>query len=100
MQVKVKAKGASQPLAITANRLLDGAVVWLAEAGRWSQSLADAAVFLGDAVDAGVAAGERAEAEQYVVGAYVVEMAADRLPLRARERFRAAGPSIAIPAAA
>ena len=45
MQAKVKAKGAAQPLVVTANRLRDGRVVWLAEGGRWSERVAEARVF-------------------------------------------------------
>lgn len=100
MQVKVKAKGASQPLVVTANRLRDGRVVWLADAGHWSETLADAAIFLGDASSAGLAEAARAEAVQHIVGSYVVEVAATPAgpaPLRARERFRAGGPTIPLP---
>ena len=103
MQAKVKAKGASQPLVITANRLRDGRVVWLADAGRWSEALSDATVFLGEAAAAGMAVAGRAEAEQVIVTPYEVEIAATAAgpaPLRARERFRAGGPSIPLPAAA
>ena len=108
MQAKVKTKGAAQPLVITANRLGDGRVVWLAGAslgaeGQWSERVADAAIFLGDAADAGMAVAAKAEAAQMVVGAYVVEVAATPAgpaPLRSRERFRAEGPSILTAAAA
>jgi Protein of unknown function (DUF2849) len=103
MQVKVKAKGAAQPLVITANRLGDGRVVWLADAGRWSEAVADAAVFLGEAVSAGMVTAVQSENAQYVVGPYEVEVAATPAgpqPLRARERYRAEGPSIPVPAAA
>lgn len=97
MQAKVRTKGTAQPLVVTANRLRDGRVVWLAEAGSWSEHVADAEVFAGEAVEAGLAAGAAAEARQFVVGPYAVEVAigaAGPVPLRAREKFRADGPSI------
>lgn len=103
MQAKVKTKGASQPFAISANRLRDGRVVWLAEGGRWSEALADAAIFRGAAADEGMRVAALAEAEQSVVGAYLVELtpeAAGPAPLRAREKFRAGGPTFPLPAAA
>ena len=103
MQAKVKTKGASQTLVISANRLLDGAVVWLAADGRWAETLAEAEVFVGTAVTTGLATAAQAEARQLVVGAYELEVTPTGtgvVPLRARERFRAAGPSIAVPAAA
>jgi hypothetical protein len=96
MQAKVKTKGTAQQLVVTANRLRDGRVVWLAEGGRWADKLGEAEVFLGEAVDAGLSAGTEAECRQEIVGPYAAEVtvgAAGPVPLRARERFRAAGPS-------
>ncbi len=94
MQAKVRTKGTAQPLVVTANRLRDGRVVWLAEGGRWAEHLAEARVFLGEASDAGLAEADAAERAQLIVGPYLVEVGADTVPLRARERLRAAGPSI------
>jgi hypothetical protein len=96
MQAKVKI-GAAQSLVVTANRLHDGQVVWLAAGGGWSEDARAAAVFAGGAVAAGLAEGAAAEARQQVVGAYAVEVAAGAggaWPLSMRERIRAAGPSI------
>jgi Protein of unknown function (DUF2849) len=97
MQAKVKAKGTAQPLVVTANRLRDGRVVWLAEGGRWAEHVAEAAVFAGEGVESGLALGAEAERQQIVVGPYAAEVtvgAAGPVPLRAREKFRADGPSI------
>jgi sulfite reductase (NADPH) hemoprotein beta-component len=102
MQAKVKTKGSTQPLVVTANRLRDGRVVWLAEAGRWAETLGEAEIFAGEAVAAGLAEAEAAEQRQVVVGPYAVEVAATAagiMPLRARERFRADGPSVGAQAA-
>ena len=103
MQAKVKTKGAAQPLVISASRLDDGRVVWLAADGVWSESLVDSAVYLGDAAEAGMAVAAQAEARQLVVGAYVIEVAvtsAGPAPVRARERYRAGGPTTLTQAAA
>ena len=97
MQAKVKARGEFQPFVISANRLRDGRVVWLGADGAWPEDLAQAAVLAGAAVDAGLAAAALAEAAQHVVGAYLVEVArapGGPVPLRAREKFRAGGPTI------
>ncbi|MBN9509258.1 MAG: DUF2849 domain-containing protein [Alphaproteobacteria bacterium] len=102
MQAKVKAKGSAQPLVVSANRLRDGRVVWLAADGGWVEHLHGAVVYLGEEVDAGLAAGEADEQRQLVVGAYaveVVETPGGMVPLRMRERVRVDGPSV-LPVAA
>ena len=78
---------------LTANRLADGAVVWLADSG-WSERL-DAAVRLED--EAAAAALARAEAQgTLVVGPYLVD--ADAAGVvgreRLRETIRATGPTV------
>src|SRR4051794_7670763 len=45
MSSPAKPKPATAPMVFTANRLRDGRVVWLAEAGAWAESVADARVF-------------------------------------------------------
>ncbi|MDF2765442.1 MAG: nitrite reductase [Rhodospirillales bacterium] len=83
---------------ITANRLVDGAVVYLSADGQWVQSLEEASVAEGEAAAAAlVAAGDRAVAGRLVVAPYLIEV--DRgpegiQPRRYRERLRATGPSI------
>lgn len=102
MQAKVKAKGSAQPLVVSASRLRDGRVVWLAADGRWVEPLRDAAVYLGEQVNAGLAAGEADERRQLVVGAYAVEVVETPdglVPLRMRERVRVDGPSVLVAAA-
>jgi len=102
MQAKVKTKGTAQPVVVTANRLRDGRVVWLAAGGRWAEPVAEAAVFAGEAAEAALAEAAEAERRQIVVGPYLAEVrvgAGGPVPLRARERFRADGPSVGIVAA-
>ena len=84
--------------AITANRLDDGAVVYLSVDGDWVTELARAAVAEGTAAAAALTqAGERGVAGQQVVGPYLIEIeagAAGLRPLRFKEVLRAQGPSI------
>ncbi|MFS8037637.1 DUF2849 domain-containing protein [Xanthobacter sp. AM11] len=100
LQRKLRITG---PTVVTANRLADGASVWLTASGGWSTTLADAAVAAtGDAVGALL---DRAHAdENTAVGAYPasVVLSGDGTPQPAnlRERIRAAGPTIALPGAA
>lgn len=83
---------------ITANRLADGAVVWLTAVGDWSESARSAAVYPDDAaVKAGLAQAQADEAKQLIVAFYAVDVAVEPAgpwPLRLRERIRAAGPTV------
>jgi len=82
---------------LTANRLDDGVVVYLAEDGSWAERI-EAARVAGDADAAAdlVAAGEIAEHLCQVVGAYLMKVADNgiRRPLGTRETIRSKGPSI------
>jgi Protein of unknown function (DUF2849) len=83
---------------VTANRLADGAVVYLMADGGWSERFADAAVAPDEAAaTALVAIGEAAVAAQRVVGLYRAEVGLDDgrpAPIDMKERIRARGPSI------
>ncbi len=97
MSSPAKAKPATTPLVFTANRLRDGRVVWLAEAGAWAETLAEARVFPPAEAAAGLALARQGERTQQVVGAYGVEVAPQGgipVPVKFRERLRAKGPSI------
>jgi hypothetical protein len=89
---------------ITANRLFDGAVVYLSPQGEWVPRIEAAAVADDEsAVAALSAAGERAVQEQAVVAPYLIEVersAQGIRPKRYREQLRASGPSIAYGASA
>ena len=79
----------------TANRLSDGAVVFLAEAGRWCEGIDSALV----AVETAALTEEatQAEAVNHVTGSYLidVEHRDGRVrPLHIRERIRAQGPTV------
>jgi sulfite reductase (NADPH) hemoprotein beta-component len=97
MSGPAKVRAATHPVAITANDLADGRVVWLASGGPWTRSLASARVFGPEEAHAALATAQEAERARHVVGAYAVEVAVIAgvpRPLRLRERLRAAGPSV------
>jgi len=84
---------------MTANRLRDGAVIYLAADGRWTMELADSAVARdAAAAERLTALANQAVTDRVVVGPYLIAVTATdgRLqPLGTRERIRAFGPSIA-----
>jgi Protein of unknown function (DUF2849) len=83
---------------LTANRLHDGIVVFLAADGRWVESIEAAAVARSpDEARALQEQGARDAAANLVVEPYlaeVAEAAGRRVPSRMRERVRVDGPSI------
>ncbi|AMN54922.1 sulfite reductase [Roseibium algicola] len=82
---------------ITANRLLNGDVVWLAENGSWVERITLAKVYDGkEAVAAALAEGLEAEKNQKVVGVYEMDVTVEEgviVPVRLREKIRATGPT-------
>ena len=86
------------PQAVTANRLSDGEVVYLAPDGRWSEHLDDCRTADGKAAsEAMMEAGVRAEEARVVIGAYLFEVSrhGDELrPAQLREVVRARGPTV------
>lgn len=81
--------------AITANRLADGAVVYLAPDGAWAEDLADAAGFPPDCAEAAL---EKARARlTEIAAAYLIDIGADGAPAGReafRERIRRVGPTV------
>ncbi len=85
---------------ITANRLTDGAAVYLTPSGGWSTRVADAhAASDPETLGAIKARGDAAVADRLVVGVYAIPLAADPAagPARLRERIRATGPTVTPP---
>ncbi|TYC51485.1 DUF2849 domain-containing protein [Rhodobacterales bacterium] len=82
---------------ITANRLLNGDVVWLGKDDAWVERITLARTFDGkEEVAEGLAIGQKAEADQKVVGVYDMDVTVEDgviLPVRLRERIRATGPT-------
>ena len=97
LQQKLRVSG---PVAITANRLSDGAVVHRTASGEWTEEIAAAQIFW-SAGEAQIAL-KAAQAEgQKAVGAYVAPVdasAAAAQPGNLREFIRARGPTFALPA--
>jgi len=89
---------ASSHQIVTANRLRDGAVVYLTAQGRWSDMLACGAVVEGEAALAELLAqAERSVADRLVVAPYAfpVDAGVDGVrPTQKREQIRAAGPTV------
>ena len=83
---------------VTANRLRDGAVVYLTPGGRWSEILACGAVVADAEVLAGLLAqAERSVADRLVVAPYAfpVTLAPEGpRPTQKREQIRAEGPTV------
>jgi hypothetical protein len=79
---------------LTANRLQDGAVVWLALAGRWSTDFEDA-VRLDPELAAAALAGAEAQPGRFVAP-YLIEAEGAGVERREqlRESIRAGGPTV------
>jgi hypothetical protein len=92
------ARGKGGPQAVTANRLADGIVVFLAADGGWVEH-PDGAVLArqpGES-EALMAKAEQAVADRVIVGPYLIDMvetASGPEPAALRERIRAAGPTV------
>jgi hypothetical protein len=84
---------AAEPQMMTANRLVDGTVVYLTAANEWSEKFGDGAVWHDkEGADGALDAGERAVHAQLVVGPYLFEVdvtEAGPTPTSVRERIRA-----------
>ncbi|MCE2563906.1 DUF2849 domain-containing protein [Komagataeibacter sp. FNDCF1] len=81
---------------ITANRLLDGRIVWLSAQG-WSELISHARVFGNSEIESAIKQASTAAAARTVVGIYGVQLdpdAAGITPLTVRERIRAFGPTV------
>ena len=94
----IKSKNLSGAQAVTANRLANGAVVFLTEDSRWSPRVTDSAV-AHDTGTAGalMAIANKAVADQIVVAPYLFEVSVEEgqvRPLSARETIRAKGPTV------
>jgi hypothetical protein len=86
------------PIAFTANNLLDGEVVWLGHNGAWVKSIDAVQIFATEEErQAAAKAAALADAENLVVEPYEIEVSLENgqaVPLKFRERIRAAGPTM------
>ena len=85
------------PISFTANRLLDGETVWLGVNGRWVEDVNSALVINTEAEKAEQEAiAVKADADNVVVEPYEIDVTvegANVVPVRFREKIRAAGPT-------
>jgi len=83
---------------VTANRLVEGDVVYLTEGGQWSERLGDACrADDKQKADALMETAEQAVAAQLVVAPYAIDVTTENGTVRAlqyREQIRASGPTI------
>ena len=83
---------------VTANRLIDGAVVYLTERGGWSESIADGHIAIGEfeTRDLMAWAGRAADRNE-VIGPYLMALGSandGNCPAGMRETIRAGGPTV------
>jgi sulfite reductase (NADPH) hemoprotein beta-component len=82
---------------ITANRLADGAVVYMTEAGSWSRDIVDGRAFEKSAAADELARAEKSVTDCVVVAPYAidVDVTGERIhAVRYREQIRALGPTV------
>ena len=83
---------------LTANRLIDGEVVYLGPDGSWVEELAAARLFDSKVdAEASLAVGAQAEHDQKIVHAYLFDIkqtVTGMTPVKQREIIRAAGPTV------
>lgn len=83
---------------LTANRLSDGAVVYLTESGTWSERIAESRVARTAQESAALLADGLEVAEGWTADPpYLIDVTANEegvWPVRYRERLRASGPSV------
>jgi hypothetical protein len=83
---------------ISANRLADGLVVYLAADGSWSKFIAGGAIAVDDAgADALLEKARTAEEDRLIVDPYLIDVAeidGEVRPTKYREFIRATGPSV------
>ena len=81
--------------AVTANRLADGVVVYLADDGSWAEDISAARAFADDAAGAALEAARRRATE--IAAAYLIDVAEGGRPAgreALRETIRSSGPTV------
>jgi hypothetical protein len=97
LEVRNNRRQSGRSSIVTANRLRDGKVVWLAPGERWAEHVAAAEIFDNDMIDAAIARARVFEEKRVVVDIYGVELDPGQpgtVPVTQREQIRAAGPSV------
>lgn len=86
---------------ITANRLSDGACVWLSGDGNWTTDIVQGKYVPEAESDALLNQAAAGIAKCLIVGPYAIDVTVDGsevVPVRFREQIRAKGPTIPLPA--
>ena len=101
MALNDKSRNEAVLQAVTANRLRDGEVIFLAPGAGWVERLDEAALFedAAAAETALAAAKAQAEGDQFAVDVYAFDLRVvdgQRVPVKTRERIRALGPTVRI----
>ncbi|MDG6094647.1 DUF2849 domain-containing protein [Acetobacter sp. AN02] len=97
MDIRSNRRDADGESVITANRLLDGIVVWRDASGAWRECISDAARVPNAEVESLLGSLRNDTQAEGLVGIYGVQLdssADDTVPLTAREKIRAFGPSV------
>ncbi len=93
-----KAAVAGTKKVVTANRLVDGLVIFVGEGPAWVTDIKDAEIFDdGPALEAALAFGADQVKARQIVDPYAVDVTLESgsaIPERLRERIRALGPSV------
>ncbi|GAN68946.1 DUF2849 domain-containing protein [Acetobacter orleanensis] len=82
---------------VTANRLLDGRIVWLGADGQWKTVIQDAEPYANSAIEDVLQRCNARAQQEALVGIYGVQVTrtvSGLQPVTSRERIRAAGPSV------
>lgn len=82
---------------VTANRLLDGRIVWLGRNGQWKTLIKDAEPFSNSAIEDELQRCNARAQQEALVGIYGVQVTLTEnglQPVTSRERIRAQGPSV------
>lgn len=81
---------------LSANRLLDGNVVYLSDDQSWSPQFSQARRLTDDDLEHARGVGKSAEDGNLIVDSYPVELTEDQVqqPARLRERIRSFGPTV------
>lgn len=88
--------GAGEALVLTANRLLDGHIVWRDAHGSWQRSIAQAAILAPETYESQLEEAVASSQKDGVVGVYEVVVRPGTIadPVSVRERIRAFGPTV------
>lgn len=84
-----------ETLLVTANRLLDGRIVWLDESQKWCDHISQAGQFSYEKAETALKVAQESSAQQEVVGVYEVlaQAGTPPQPVTMREKIRAYGPT-------